>query len=366
MIFKQALRRELASLAGVVFATLFTIMVTTSLIRMLGRASGGQVDTASVLPLIVFAAINLLPVLLVLTLYIVILMAFTRAYRDSEMVIWASSGRSLYDWIVPVMGFAAPFVVLVAVIGFWAAPWANLKSSEYQSRFAQREDVSRVARGQFRESGSGDRVFFIEGLDRTNTEVRSVFVTQTTGQQRSVVVSRGGRIETEENGDRFLVLEGGRRYDGDITGSALRLMEFERYGLRLDPKPPARADVSSKVRPTADLVANPTPRNLGELLWRLSLPISALLLALLAIPLSSMNPRVGRSINLGLALLIYVIYNNLSSVAQAWVAQGRVSFWLAVWPVHLLLVLVVGTFFYARVAPRGMRLRLRRQRQGAN
>jgi lipopolysaccharide export system permease protein len=139
-------------------------------------------------------------------------------------------------------------------------------------------------------------------------------------------------------------------------------MEFERYGLRLDPKPPTRGDVSSKVRSTAELVANPTPRNLGELLWRLSLPISALLLALLAIPLSSMNPRVGRSINLGLALLIYVIYNNLSSVAQAWVAQGRVDFWLAVWPVHLLLALVVVTFFYARVAPRGMRLRLR----GAN
>ncbi len=364
MIFKQALRRELASLAGVVFATLFTIMVTTSLIRLLGRASGGQVDTASVLPLIAFAAINLLPVLLVLTLYIVTLMAFTRAYRDSEMVIWASSGRSLYDWIGPVTGFAAPFVVVVALVGFWAAPWANLKSSEYQRRFAQREDVSRVARGQFRESGSGDRVFFIESLDITNTEVRSVFLTQTSGQQRSVVVSRGGRIETEENGDRFLVLEGGRRYDGDITGSALRLMEFERYGLRLDPRPSTRGEDSAKVRSTSDLVANLTPRNLGELVWRISLPISALLLALLAIPLSSMNPRVGRSINLVLALLIYVIYNNLSSVAQAWVAQGRVSFWLAVWPMHLALALVVAIFFYARVAPRGMRFRLLRRGLG--
>ena len=92
MIFQKSLRRDLASLAGVVFSTLFTIMVTTSLIRLLGRASGGKVDTASVLPLIAFSAINYLPVLLVLTLYVSVLAALTRAYRDSEMVIWFASG----------------------------------------------------------------------------------------------------------------------------------------------------------------------------------------------------------------------------------------------------------------------------------
>ncbi len=359
MLFRKALRRELATLAGVVFSTLFTIMVTTTLIRILGRASSGKVDTDSVLPLIAFASIDILPVLLVLTLYVSTLMAFTRAYRDSEMVIWASSGRSLYNWIGPVLGFAAPFVVLIAAIAFVAAPWANRQSSEHKQRFEQREDVSRVAQGQFRESGSANRIFFIETLDNTQTEVRNVFVTQTKGDQRLVVVSRAGQIETEANGDRFLILEAGRRYDGNLATSELRVMEFARYGLRLDPRPAARGDTSSKIKPTAELISDPTPRNRGELLWRVSMPISAVLLALLAIPLSSVNPRVGRSINLVMALLIYVTYNNLTSIAQAWVAQERVGFGVAVWMVHALLALVVAIFFVARVTPPRVRLRRR-------
>src|SRR5690606_2534018 len=109
VLFKKSLRRDLVNLAGIVFATLFVIMLTTSLIRFLGRAAGGRVDTGSVLPLIAFNAINVLPVLLVLTLYIAVLSALTRAYRDSEMVVWFASGQSLLAWIRPVLGFAAPF-----------------------------------------------------------------------------------------------------------------------------------------------------------------------------------------------------------------------------------------------------------------
>ena len=71
-----------AGLAGVVFAALFTIMVTTTLIRMLGRAAGGRVDTASLLPLSAFASLRALPVLLVLAIYVAVLMTITRAYRD--------------------------------------------------------------------------------------------------------------------------------------------------------------------------------------------------------------------------------------------------------------------------------------------
>lgn len=357
MIYRKALRRELASVAGVVFATLFTIMVTTTLIRMLGRASSGKVDTASVLPLIAFSSINVLPVLLVLTLYIATLMVFTRAYRDSEMVIWCSSGQSLYAWIRPVFVFAAPFVALIAFIGFVGAPWANRQSSEYRQRFDQREDVTRVAQGQFGESAGGNRVFFIEALDSTQTEVRNVFVTQVKAEQRSVVVSNGGRIQTEANGDRFLILEAGRRYDGSSSGRDLRVMEFERYGMRLDPRPAARSDQSSKIKPTAELIANPTPRNQGELLWRISLPISALLLVVLAIPLSSVNPRVGRSINLVMALLVYVTYNNLNSIAQAWVAQERMSFGIAVWVTHAALALIAAIFFFLRATQPLLRLR---------
>lgn len=349
MIFKKSLRRDLANLAGVVFFTLFTIMVTTTLIRMLGRASGGRVDTASVLPLLAFSSINYLSILLILTLYMSVLAALTRAYRDSEMVIWFASGQSLAAWIRPVLGFALPFAVGIAVIAFFLAPWAQRQSSEYYARFAQREDVSQVSAGQFRESARANRVFFVESLSEDAQSVRNVFVSQGKGETFSVVVAAGGYIEQSRDG-RFLVLEKGRRYDGVQSTPELRLTEFERYGLRLDPRPTQLSTDSARVKTTMELLRDPSDRNLGELLWRIGLPVSALLLALLAIPMSYVNPRMGRSANLVIALLIYVIYSNMQSLMQAWVAQARVPFWVGVWLVHAVLAMIIVLRFRRRMS----------------
>ncbi len=349
MLFQKALRRDLVNLAGTVFATLFVIMLTTSLIRLLGRAAGGRVDTGSVLPLIAFNAITVLPVLLVLTIYIAVLMSLTRAYRDSEMVIWFASGQSLGAWVRPVLGFAGPVALAVALIALLVSPWAERQASEYQQRFAQREDISQVSAGRFRESVSANRVFFVEELNDTQTEVRNVFVTQRRGDDLTVVVSRSGRVENDRDGGRFLVLEDGRRYDGTEGRPDFRLMEFERYGLRLEPRNPTLSDQRAKAKSTLDLLRDPIPRHLGELAWRIGLPVSAVLLALLAIPLSAINPRIGRSINLLLALLLYVTYSNLSSLMQAWIASGRLSFSVGAWVLHAVVLVLTGVLFWRRM-----------------
>lgn len=363
MLFKKALRRDLTSLAGVVFATLFTIMVTTTLIRFLGRAASGRVGTSDVLPLIAFASLNYVPVLLVLTVFVSVLMALSRAWRDSEMVIWQASGQSLHAWIRPVLQFATPFAVLIAIVAFWVGPWAQRQTAEYRQAFEQREDVAQIAPGQFRESVGANRVFFVESVDPDQVRVRNVFVTQTRGDQLTVVASAGGRIVTEPNGDRFLVLESGRRYDGELGKPAYRLMEFDRYGVRLQPQRRALASDSARLKTTSELLQDPTPRNLGELAGRAGLPLSALLLAVLAIPLSFVNPRAGRSGGLIIALLIYVTYNNFGSVMQAWIAQERVGFVVGATATHVAVAALAVWMFWRRMSL--SRLRLRRARPAA-
>jgi lipopolysaccharide export system permease protein len=350
MLFTRALRRDLINLAGAVFATLFTIMVTTTLIRLLGRAASNRLATADVLPLIAFASINYIPVLLVLTVYVTVLMALSRAYRDSEMVIWFASGQALTAWVRPVLGFAAPFVVVIAVVALVVGPWANRQAAEYRLRFEQREDVSQVAAGQFRESAGANRVFFVESISEDQSEVRNVFVTQFKDGRLTVVASSGGRIVVRPDGDRFLVLEDGRRWDGDWGGSEYRLMEFERYGVRLQPKAAGVTDTSTRLKPTHDLIAEPTGPNLGELAWRIGLPLSGIVVALLAIPLAFVNPRAGQSVNLVVAVLIYVIYNNVNGLTQAWVSQGRLSFGVAVGATHAVLLLVTAWLFWRRTS----------------
>ena len=145
MIFKRALQRELASVAGATFTVLFTILVTWTLISILGRAAGGKVASSDILALIGFSVLNYLPTILILTSFISVLAAITRSYRDSEMVVWFVSGQSLSRWIAPVMLFGLPIVLVVAALSMVAMPWGQLKSNEFTERFQKREDLQRVA-----------------------------------------------------------------------------------------------------------------------------------------------------------------------------------------------------------------------------
>ena len=51
-----------------------------------------------------------------------------------------------------------------------------------------------------------------------------------------------------------------------------------------------------------------------------------------------------------LAIFIYMVYSNLLSISQAWVAQERISFALGVVGVHVLMATLLPLLFYRRIA----------------
>ena len=328
MIFQRALLREFAGLAGAVFMTLFAIALTTRLIRLLGQAAGGQIPSDAVIAFLGFFALGALPVLLSLTMFIAVLLTLTRSWRDSEMVIWFGAGLSLTAWLRPVMVFALPQLALIAVLSLFISPWSAQMGEQYQSRVAARNDVTRVSPGVFGETSGKDRVFFVESVSGDAKTVQNVFVSSVQQARGGVSMSRTGYTDIAPNGDRFIVLERGRRYDGSPGDPEYRVTEFERYEARIETKESDELVVTHKQLPTWALVMNPTSANLGELVWRFGVPLSALVLVMLAIPISFVNPRAGRSANLLFALFTYVVYSNLLSVSQARVAQDRLDFWV--------------------------------------
>jgi lipopolysaccharide export system permease protein len=235
-------------------------------------------------------------------------------------------------------------------MSIFVAPWANAQIEAGRKRFAARDDVSRVAPGRFIESGGADRVFFIESVDIVGGEIRNIFVSTRSQGREGVVVAARGHIEDSANGDRFVVLEKGRRYEGSPGMREYRTMEFDRYAFRLESRPDAPlAERTVKTRSMLELIADPTPYALGELMWRVGIPVVALLVTLLAIPLAYTNPRVGRSFNLIFAVLAFAIYLNALNTVQAWVQQGRMSFAFGVWVVHGIVAAIVVALFIRRV-----------------
>jgi lipopolysaccharide export system permease protein len=350
MIFQRALRRELGSTAGAVFTALFTITITSMLIRILGQAAGGKVASQDVVSLIAFAALIYLPVILITTCFISVLTVVTRSYQDSEMVVWFASGLSLTRWIRPILRFGMPIVILIASLSFFITPWANQQSTEFRERFEKREDIAKVSPGKFQESASSDRVFFAEATAGNELKLKNIFIDTWREGHASVVIAKEGSTELDQHGDKLLVLQKGRRYDGEPTQTMFQMMEFERYGVLVSKQSRVAAgDKSARSLTTAALLKDPNNFNRGELLWRISLPLMCFFLMLLAIPLSFANPRGGRSVNMIVALLLFFVYLNMTNVFQALVVQQKLSLAIAWWPIHLLALIVIICMFLWRV-----------------
>ena len=349
-VFDRALVREFASTGFFVFAILLAIIALTQLIRLLGESVGGSLPVDAVLVLLGFSALNYLPILLSISLFLSVLLTLSRSYSDSEMVVWFSSGMSLMRWIRPVMWYALPVVSLIALLSLVLAPWAMSKADDIRLKLESRDDIAVAAPGTFRESKQADRVFFLENVAPGNNRVGNIFVQSVQQGKVGTMVAKQGLQEIAANGDKFIVLLNGTRHEGTPGQLDYKIVEFERYAMRVETGESKKNTLNPKAYSTLYLLQNRTSWNLAELNWRFGLPISALILAVLAIPFSFVNPRAGRSFNLISAFVLYMLYNNLISVINSWVGQEKVAEGTGLLGIHGIMIALILVLFYYRQA----------------
>jgi len=340
MILRRSFLNELGNSAGGVFTVIFSIVLTVGLVNVMHATAGGRFDTAAVFEIMIYTGLSNLPPLMAASVFIAVLIVMIRAWQDSEMVVWyCAAGRSLLDWIPPVLKFVLPIAVLVAVLSVSVSPWAKAQIQQSAKSFQQRDDVSRVAPGRFIETSGGRRVFFVEEMSEGGERLKNVFMNINEGNREILVESVSGEIKTNAMGDRYVVLGQGRRYDTSAKNDAAwRVIEFKTYEVRLDSKinPLAVTSDVDKV-PFSMLWLMKSPYAKSQLLWRLSWPLVTVILALMAIPLSCTNTRAGRNLNLVLAALVFILYLNGISIVVAWVKTARLG-WIPG------LILVNGVF----------------------
>lgn len=347
MLFDSTLRKELARGFGATLVVILTIVITMMLIRTLGQAASGAVAPGDVVLLMGYVALGHLPTMLALSLFITIVVTLGRMYRDSEMAIWFSSGVSLARFTGPVLRMSWPVLLVVAALVLIVWPWANRSSAELRDRYEQRSDLSRVTPGVFQSSRDGSRVFFIDKASDEALTARGVFVLSRTADAESLTSARGGQVAAIDD-ERFLVLDRGQRAQWDRKTGERTLASFQRYQILAAEQHMRRASARSpRTMSTADLIGDPTLRHQGELAWRLGLLFGAANLTVLGVGLAAINPRRATNWNLLFALLGFVVYYNLISLSQAWIAGGRFGFGAAMLAVHGgVLVLSLGLIWW--------------------
>lgn len=327
MLFDSSLRKELARGFGATLVVLVTVVMTMMLIRTLGQAARGSVSPSDVLLVMGFTVLGQLPTILCLSLFVAIVAALSRMYRDSEMVIWFASGRGLLSLLRPLLRFAWPVLLVVASLSLVVWPWANQQIRALRAQYEQRSDIDRIAPGEFQESANGNRVFFIDKDSPDPKAANNVFIAASEPGGESVTSARSARLEMRGD-ERFVLLSNGQRVESTTGKPGLKISEFREYGTALGQGAGGAAgEPSVKTLTTVELLTDPQPLYAAELGWRLGLALAALNFVVLALALSSVNPRASRSGNLVLALFAFIVYYNFMVLGQSWVASGTVQLW---------------------------------------
>ena len=358
MIIERYLLKELLATLVAVISVLFLIFVSSWFARLLGQVSAGGIQVDVIFLLLSLKSLDALMILSPLALYLAVLLSFGRLYKDSEMAAMLACGVSPLRLLRLVFWFATGFSLLVALIALYLAPLANAERFGIQGRMEAMTGLESVAGGQFRQLANGRLVFYAERLADDGKTMENVFIQgQRDGVLNLVVADRAYRIENEEIGGSYLVLEDGHRYEGNPGSGSFRMIDFQEHGILIKERETVLTVSKTVAKPTMALLESDHPKDQAELQWRLSMPISAVLLSLLAVYLSKSNPRQGRYAKFFLGILIYVIYSNLLGVGKAWVEKGQVSPALGLWWVHgivavVLLVLIFRQYQEQRQAGR--------------
>lgn len=326
MLFHSSIRKELARSFGATLIVLATVVMTMTLIRTLGQASRGSFNPSDVMLVMGYTVLAYMPTILTMALFIAVMASLSRMYRDSEMVIWLSSGQGLAALLRPMFRFAWPVLLAVAALALLVLPWSNQRIDTMKSQYERRGDLDRIQPGQFQESAGGQRVFFVE-KDPNNLDAGSnVFIATTENGKQTVTSARRGRVETI-GADRFLMLDSGQRLENVIGKSELKISEFEEYGTKVGANALVGDDyVAINTRPTKVLLENLTPTNLAELSWRFGLILASINFIVIGVAVSGVNPRAARNVNLVFAMFAFVLYYNLLNLGQSWIAAGRIGF----------------------------------------
>lgn len=324
MLFHSSIRKELARSFGATLVVLITVVMTMTLIRTLGEAGRGVFNPSDVMIIMGYTVLSQMPIILSLCIFIAVLSVLTRMFRDSEMVIWFGSGRGLTALINPLFRFAWPILVVIAALAFLILPWAEGRIADMKDRFDKRGDIARIEPGQFQESANGERVFFIEKDASTTRAGSNVFIATHRDNKETITSARSGQLQ-ELYGEKFLVLQNGQRLEKTAGKPDLTVASFTTYGAQVDaPDLSARSFVASGAKSTLQLLAEPSKAHWAELSWRAGLALAAINFVLIGLAAAGVNPRVGRTANLGFAFGAFIVYFNLLILGKSWVETGQV------------------------------------------
>jgi lipopolysaccharide export system permease protein len=339
--------REVVQTWLAVTGVLVAILLSNQLSRVLGQAADNQYGRRVVFELIALGAIMNLSVIVPVGLLFAVVLTLGRMYHDSEMAALQACGFGPSRLLAPLFLFAAVIALGLSWLVFVQVPQADSQTQLLRQSALKEAQFGQLDAGRFRSFSGGDAVFYAERVDPEGV-LHNVFVQrESEGRIEVALADTATYSKAGSNGVHLVTLFNGRRYEGVPGRDDFRVIEFREHGIPIFTPADAVGTVDPDAKPTRELLGSDAPSDIAQLQFRVSTPLMALVLTLLAVPLSRLRPRQGRYARVGFAIVAYFVYSNLLSAAKVWVDKGDLPPQIGVWWVHLA-ALALGLYLVAR------------------
>lgn len=334
MIIHRALYRETTKIWAAIIVVLLALFTLVLFGQLLSSAARGDFAQPLLFALLGLELLRYLDVLLPLGLYLGLLLALGRWYRDSEMAVLAACGIGLPQLSRPVLSLMTLGVILTAALSFVLHPWANRVSQELRAAGRAQSELVLSVPGVFSESKVSGRIFYAESISDDGV-LENVFVASPSSSAAGLIVARSGRPAAPATGGAQIIeLRDGAIYEGDPGVTVFRMGRFEVLNLRIEPPRPAEEPRPVSAWSGAELWRSAEPQARAEWHWRLARPVGVIVLAVFAVVFAYTDPRRGRAITLIAAIAVYFIYTNLLGFGLVLLRSGRVPLAAGLWWIH--------------------------------
>ncbi len=341
--------REVVQTWLAVTGVLVAILVSNQLSRVLGQAADNQYGRLVVIDLIALGAIMNLSVIVPVGLLLAVVLTLGRMYHDSEMTALQACGFGTTRLLAPLLCFATVISAGLAWLVFVQVPQADAQVQLLRQSALKEAQFGQLDAGRFRSFSGGDAVFYAERVDAEGV-LHNVFVQrETEGRIEVALADTATYSKAAADGVHLVTLFNGRRYEGVAGRNDFRVIEFREHGIPISTPTDVVGNKDPDTKPTRELLGSSDPADIAQLQFRISTPLMALVLTLVAVPLSRLRPRQGRYARVGFAIVVYFVYSQLLYAAKAWLEKGELSPIVGVWWVHLA-ALALGVYLVTREA----------------
>ncbi|MFT4464507.1 MAG: LPS export ABC transporter permease LptF [Sodalis sp. (in: enterobacteria)] len=332
MIITRYLVRETFKSQLAILFILLLIFFCQKLVRILGAAVDGDIPTNLVLSLLGLGVPEMAQLILPLSLFLGLLMTLSRMYTESEITVMHACGLGKSVLIRAVLVFSLITTIVAAVNVIWLSPWSSCHQDLVMSEAKANPSMAALVEGQFKPAENGNSVLFVGNVKDKGFE--HVFLAQLkpNGNARpSVVITDRGHMTQRPDGSQLVMLDKGTRYEGTALLRDFRITDFTQYQAVIGHRAVAVDSTDAEQMTLRQLWRSPEPEARAELHWRLTLVVSVLIMAMMVVPLSVVNPRQGRVLSMLPAMLLYLIFFLLQTSLRSNGAKGKLDPMLWMW-----------------------------------